>query len=121
MDKEIVEHYEDIRATVVYQIDDYNVEFKAYEIVANDGKKMYERKDSKGSGDEVYELKDAQTLIRGLVKWDGCSHFFFGDEEGYIHLCGRYCIVNVSELIKKIFYRSGELMPENKDIKEFNI
>ena len=32
---------------------------------------------------------DVEKYLKGYVKWDGCSHFWFGDDDGYMHLCGR--------------------------------
>lgn len=37
-------------------------------------------------GDDVFEV---DLYLEGMIKWDGCSHFYFGKEEGYIHLCGK--------------------------------
>lgn len=44
---------------------------------------------------------DCQQYVRGSIKWDGCSHIWFGEKsecDGYLHLCGklfwtRHCIV----------------------------
>lgn len=33
---------------------------------------------------------DYERYISGEIKWDGCSHITFGDENGYIHLCGKH-------------------------------
>lgn len=38
---------------------------------------------------EPYEV---EPYLRCLIKWDSCSHFYFGetpdDGDGYIHMCG---------------------------------
>lgn len=36
---------------------------------------------------------DTELYLSGVIKWDGCSHLYFGNQEsgmpdGYIHLCG---------------------------------
>ena len=31
---------------------------------------------------------DTEKYLEGYIKWDGCSHIWFGDEDKYIHLCG---------------------------------
>ena len=41
--------------------------------------------------DEIAETED---YMSGYVKWDGCSHVWFGEEDngnrdGYLHLCGK--------------------------------
>lgn len=122
----IRETYPEISLTVVYGTNKAFVEFYAYEIVGhvqdNDKKfdvPIYERLGSKGSGDETEDVKEAQTLIKGLVKWDGCSHLTFGDKDGYIHACGRRNIKNLTAAIEKIYFRCGELMPGHFDPTEF--
>lgn len=35
------------------------------------------------------EVSDTRHYLRGHIKWDGCSHIWFGDEDGYLHLCGK--------------------------------
>lgn len=42
---------------------------------------------------------DKEVVIRGVVKWDGCSHVNFGDEEGYIHLCGKTLWKKLSDIL----------------------
>lgn len=35
------------------------------------------------------KVSSTEHYIKGYVKWDGCSHFWFGDKDGYLHLCGK--------------------------------
>lgn len=39
--------------------------------------------------DEESTPLDIEPYIRGVIKWDGCSHVWLGDEDGYLHLCGK--------------------------------
>lgn len=32
---------------------------------------------------------DMEGYLKGTIKWDGCSHIWFGDDDGYMHLCGK--------------------------------
>ena len=38
---------------------------------------------------------DLELYMSGCIKWDGCSHIWFGDKDsedkhdGYLHLCGK--------------------------------
>lgn len=38
---------------------------------------------------------DLELYVHGVVKWDGCSHIYFGDDfgnpDGYLHLYGKSC------------------------------
>lgn len=80
--------------------------FEIYEVEAREvnGNKLYMRKGATQSGDFSGNiLEDAQPYLTGFIKWDGCSHFYFGDE-GYLHLCGfiriQKLIVILQHLIK---------------------
>jgi len=35
------------------------------------------------------DLSDYDKYIKGYIKNDGCSHIWFGSEDGYLHLCGK--------------------------------
>lgn len=42
------------------------------------------------------EPSDVELYLTAYIKWDGCSHVWFGEEEkgtptGYLHLCGKWC------------------------------
>ena len=56
------------------KIEDHYAEFVLHEVTSWVG-------DDEPSAYEQY--------ISGSIKWDGCSHFNFGND-GYIHLCGKY-------------------------------
>lgn len=51
--------------------------FKVYEVIT-------------WTGDTV-EPSETELYLKGLIKWDGCSHIWFGgeDKDGYIHICGK--------------------------------
>ena len=40
-------------------------------------------------GSNGREIADMELYLKGQVKWDGCSHIWFGDKDGYLHLCGK--------------------------------
>lgn len=51
---------------------------------------------------------DVELYLTGMIKWDGCSHFWFGEKEGdkqdgYIHLCGKYCFDKHTKLMQALF------------------
>lgn len=112
----IKETYKDIRFTVVYKFEPASVDFKVYEIIGEQGKKfdipIYEGIGGCGFDDKsTPDIKKANTYMTGRVKWDGCSHYYFGDE-GYIHLCGKGYIKSHAEIVEKVYKRCGEIMEE---------
>lgn len=45
--------------------------------------------------DENDVASDIELYVTGTIKWDGCSHIWFGEknaegkQDGYLHLCGK--------------------------------
>ena len=45
--------------------------------------------------DEAKTPAEMEVYLHGTIKWDGCSHVWFGDTDdkdnanGYLHLCGK--------------------------------
>src|SRR5690242_15475325 len=79
--------------TVRYEVYEGYVEFFAAEVTGvgvhpDPGVKYYWRKGATSSEDNTTDFNNAERYIDGTVKWDGCSHFNFGDNTGYLHLCG---------------------------------
>ena len=55
--------------------------------------------------DQNIVLEYNEKYISGRIKWDGCSHIWFGDENGYMHLCGKsdfYLLAKVMDAVWKI-------------------
>lgn len=116
---QIVEHVGgDFGATVVYTLPaEYNhyVEFFAAEIVgrgADDGAPDYVARGAMSSMDCVEDPLAAARYVSGSVKWDGCSHVNFGDDQGYLHVCGREGFDKLANILAQIYERCGELMQE---------
>jgi hypothetical protein len=66
-------------------------------------------------GDLTSDATKAEILVKGTIKWDGCSHNNFGDENGYIHACSRSEIVRLGEMFNRLFDIAQELMPGHGD------
>jgi len=109
------EQWEDLDLTfrfidTVWDDEAHGFEFEIYEIIGKDFNEktkkwdipIYERKGATNSEDfSLNELEDAQPYLTGLIKWDGCSHFYFG-EDGYLHLCGLDRIENLNKVLTKL-------------------
>jgi len=52
---------------------------------------------------ENNEVLDTEHYLKGYIKWDGCSHIWFGDEDGYLHLCGKTCFEKHIQVINAIW------------------
>lgn len=102
---------DDFGVTVQYAVKGYSVDFTAFDVlgVADDGTQFYELKGATSSNDDTDNIADAQPLVTGSVKWDGCSHYYFGDA-GYIHAHGRADIQKLTDALVVIYERCGSLM-----------
>lgn len=81
----------------------------AYKIVAvedDSGKKFFERRPWKRSGDHVEHIDKAESYLDGWVKWDGCSEL----NQGKPHWCGPNDFKHHMALLKYIYLRAFELM-----------
>ncbi len=122
---ETIEHIEgdNFGATVIYeQQEEYagvSVNFRAVEITGygvNDAggfeTPLYELDGAKSSMDHTDDPKLGANYFRGFVKWDGCSHVYFGEAKnsGYLHLCGGDKFLKLGRIIQAVYERCGELM-----------
>jgi len=77
-----------------------------------------------GVTESTPEVLEQEHYLSCYIKWDGCSHFYFGDIEdedgeskpsGYLHLCGADAISNHAELLRALFVlafaRMGRELP----------
>jgi len=51
-----------------------------------------------------------ELYLRAYIKWDSCCHFHFGDEDGYLHLCGAEHIKQHFAIIKRVYAKAFEVM-----------
>lgn len=117
----VTEEWKDLGFTVrfkdtVWDNSPHGYEFEIYEVTgwSEDTKSKrfdvptYERKGATQSGDDsINGLEDAQPYLTGFIKWDGCSHFYFGDQ-GYLHLCGLNEIDKLREILNRLMDRAKD-------------
>lgn len=91
-----------------------SIEFEAKEdCYQEDGKEhLYTTFDTLNDGSFTNEFEEGDKYIKGSVKWDGCSHYYFGNE-GYLHLCGKQPIEQISKIIEHIHIKCGEIMTKS--------
>jgi hypothetical protein len=96
------------------KIEDAYAEFEVYEIIARDtlGKPFFQSKENLNDQVSLEDIKNAQTYLKGSIKWDSCSHFFFGDPDnsGYIHLCGAVYFKKHIALLEYLYKKAFVLM-----------
>lgn len=68
---------------------------------------------------------DTELYIHGTIRWDGCSHVYFGNSSengisnGYLHLCGKRCWEKHNKMMSALFdLASVTIKHWNKDVAE---
>ena len=59
--------------------------------------------DSQDKTDEWKTPSEEEVYLKGYVKYDGCSHFTFGSESGYMHLCGYSDYQALKDVLDAVF------------------
>lgn len=57
---------------------------------------------------------ETEAYLSCTIKWDGCSHFNFGDG-GYLHLCGGEYFFLHCALMRRLFEKAFEVMGREPD------
>ena len=75
--------------------------------------------------DDNETIEDLELYVAGSIKWDGCSHVWFGEKDqnekrdGYLHLCGKQCWVNHSKVMSKLWdLAASKIKSYDKSIAE---
>lgn len=114
--------WEDIECVAKINKENNSLDFEVYEIIGCLEDKMYfKKKGAKSSDNTTDKIDEAQTLIKGFIKWDACSHVTFGDEDGYIHLCGGYSWFVLQEVIKRIWEIAMKELPQEHSKEMFDL
>lgn len=70
--------------------------------------KVYEINSWSADGLHIPSYDDKELVIDACIKWDGCSHFNFGDETGYLHVCGKDDYENLKKVIDALWKLAEE-------------
>ena len=112
-----IRHFDDLYFTVVATPSKCAVDFSIYEIGAiDDGDlRIYSAKDRYGH-DETESLDEAQLFAHGSVKWDGCSNWYFDQQdEVMIHGCCRDHLTRIGQILAECWDWAATLIPEAWD------
>ena len=83
---------------------DYYMNFKVYQV------------SSWSTNDDPCQM---DLYVHGTIKWDGCSHLYFGDEyqdeDGYIYLCGKYYWDLHNKMMTNLYKLASEVIVNFKE------
>lgn len=95
-------------------INSHVMEYEVRDMIIHDDGNGPPLKFRTDDGGITSDLNQAEILVKGSIKWDGCSHNNFG-ENGYLHACCKSEMVRFGELFSRLFDMAQELMPDNGD------
>lgn len=112
--------WDDIDIVAKFELKDgVMVDFICYEIIGyepdNNGNATVKLFDTglEGLGNgTTTKIDEAVPLIKGEIRWDACSHVYFGVENGYIHICGKETWIQVTECLNRVFKQAGEMLKQ---------
>ena len=63
---------------------------------------------------KVIDEDEDENYLEGTIKWDGCSHLYFGESgtHGYLHFCGKESYTRHTELMSFLFEKSSKVIKE---------
>lgn len=62
------------------------------------------------STNDYTKIHDLDPYLQCTIKWDSCSHFSFGDGDGYLHICGVGNFLNHVILMRHLYDQAFKLM-----------
>lgn len=108
--------FKDIWFTAIAELkepdDVYAVRFNVYTIVATEGDKVFwQQADAPTYPDPTERLDEAGVYLHGDVKWDGCSNWYFDEQNRVmLHFCNVKSIRTISDVMERCWHWAGELM-----------
>ena len=101
--------YESLRLHVrARKMNEAYVEYEVRDVFVDDGHLSFKHKDNTHPGD-TSEVEEAEILVSGTIKFDGCSDTRFGDG-GYYHGCFREHMTRLGPLYDHLFDWAMELI-----------
>jgi hypothetical protein len=109
------EHVLPFNATIRWAAYSHYCEFRVREIAGEegDGVPLYVHFDEAGAFDPTIDFEKGDRVVDGSIKWDGCSHLYFGDSknDGYLHLCGGYSFAALTVVLRTMFEIAAREIP----------
>lgn len=109
-----VKVFKDLGYAVSWEVYDYRVEYKVYEIygIQSDGVVLYHTKASHTNNNITEDESEAVLYLEGQVKWDGCSNWSFDNEGIMLHFCDDKDFSKLGQIMLECWGMTKELIPE---------
>lgn len=114
MTEKIIKHFNELGYSIVAEPSEYFVEYTIYQhdgCYGNDVP-IFHKKDSDSYPDPVDDYQDAEPMLRGSVKWDGCSNWDFSLQEmNMFHGCDKEDLINLGLILGEAWSMTKNLIP----------
>jgi len=108
----LVRHEPNLGFTIAAVTHQHMVEFKIYDLASLSQPYLY-RCDRDSSPEFTESLDEAEIFVQGRVKWDGCSDWYFDEQDrAMIHGCSRSDIQRLGDVLSLCWDWTAELCPE---------
>lgn len=107
---QIIKHFPNMGYTVVAEPEEYHVDYTVYISYVDDDLVSYQDKNASSSPRYVDSIEDGKTFVKGYVKWDGCSNWWFTDI--YFHGCSEEDLLNIGNIMAECWKMTKTLIPD---------
>ena len=107
-------HFKELAFTVVATPNEYYVDYKIYDHEGGDdkGNYLFHKKGADDYPNPVESMNDADIFIHGTVKWDGCSNWYFDEQDNcMLHGCSKEYIVRFGLILGECWELTKKLCP----------
>lgn len=106
----VTRHFNDLQFSLVATPFKYRVEFVIYDHFGQDaeGSPIFKKDDLPASS-----IDDAEIYLHGDVKWDGCSNWYFDEQDrAMLHGCSRHDVARIGEILGRCWDLARDLCPK---------
>ena len=104
----------DLGFSFVVEPKEHSMDFFVYaiEAVESSGKVLFHKKGCGHYPEPVETTEEADVFIHGYVKWDGCSNWYFDEQDrSMIHGCRKEDIVNLGLILGECWDYAKQNLP----------
>jgi hypothetical protein len=103
-----IKQFKNLDFVAIAEPGEYGVDYKVYDVVTWTDEDALYRKDDEFIGD----IGDADLYLSGCVKWDGCSNWYFDEQDRVmLHGCSREDLTRLGEVMAQCWDWTAELCP----------
>lgn len=112
-------HSIDLGFTIVAEAHEYRVDFTIYDIegfavgdAQSEDRPLWHKAGSTSHFDVVYSVEEAEPYMHGEVKWDGCSNWYFDEQNRVmLHGCCKADVQRFGDVMALCWDLAAEMCP----------